>query len=531
LNTAVTKIAVGVLMMRAWPEKSGHNAALAVGGFLARCKWTPDEIEEIVGLVARSDKYRGDNKRSARESAENYAKGAHTFGFPGLCENLGDEAAKLIAKILDYGAETEDGFKAINGVPTPSQENIRLALEKLGVIVKYNSFSGRVHVEGLDGYPLLDDRAMEHLWLTIEERFKFRPGWDYFWKVVFNQAHRNKFHPVCEYLDKVQPQWNQTKRIDTWLIDYAGAPDTPYVRAVGPIFLVAAVRRVRQPGCKFDEMPIFQAMQGENKSTALQILAVNKEWFSDELPLNADSKKVVESLQGHWIVEASELKGMKKADVEHLKSFLSRTVDKARLSYDRARSDWPRQCVLAGTTNDTHPLPRDMTGNRRYWPVSGVKFDLEKLRRDRDQLWAEAAKRESEGFSIRLAEGLWDTAAQIQADHTVDDPWVDVIRDELGDRKGKLICSDAWALVGMTIDRATHELNHRLGTAMQAAGWIRKQRRFGKLGRRWCYIPADSEKQVELPQIKTVLGDRRFGGGVTVTVLDEDEDENKDESF
>jgi hypothetical protein len=83
----------------------------------------------------------------------------------------------------------------------------------------------------------------------------------------------------------------------------------------------------------------------------------------------------------------------------------------------------------------------------------------------------------------------------------------------------------------MTIDRATHELNHRLGTAMQAAGWIRKQRRFGKLGRRWCYIPADSEKQVELPQIKTVLGDRRFGGGVTVTVLDEDEDENKDESF
>ena len=124
---------------------------------------------------------------------------------------------------------------------------------------------------------------MNRLWLTIEEKFKFRPAKDFFWTVVFDEAYRNSFHPVREYLDELR--WDGMTRIDSWLIDYANAEDTDYVRAVGALLLVAAVRRIRSPGCKFDEMPVLQSVQGFDKSTALSILAVKPEWFSDDLPL------------------------------------------------------------------------------------------------------------------------------------------------------------------------------------------------------------------------------------------------------
>jgi predicted P-loop ATPase len=107
--------------------------------------------------------------------------------------------------------------------------------------------------------------------------------------VVFDEAYRNSFHPVREYLDGLQ--WDGVKRIDTWLVDYADAEASEFVCEVGALMLVAAVRRVRSPGCKFDEMPVLQSVQGFNKSTALSILAVRPEWFSDDLPLRASFGK------------------------------------------------------------------------------------------------------------------------------------------------------------------------------------------------------------------------------------------------
>ena len=123
--------------------------------------------------------------------------------------------------------------------------------------------------------------------------------------------------------------------------------------------LIAAVRRVRHPGCKFDEMVVLEGPQGNLKSTLLQTLAVDEEWFSDDLPLGADAKKFIEQARGRWIIEASEMKGLPKTELDHLKATLSRRCDRARLSYDRMQTELPRHSIIVGTTNDAAYL-RDL---------------------------------------------------------------------------------------------------------------------------------------------------------------------------
>ena len=231
-----------------------------------------------------------------------------------------------------------------------------------------------------------------------------------------------------------QSKWDGVPRIDRWLVTYGGAKDSDYVRAVGALVLVAAVRRVRSPGCKFDEMLVLEnPEQGTDKSSALQALAVNPEWFSDNLPLGLPPKETIEALSGHWIMEVSELQGMRKSDIEKVKAFLSRQTDRARMAYDRTTTEARRQCVIIGTTNSDKYL-RDLTGNRRIWPVRVDRFDLEALKRDRDQLWAEAAAREASGASIRLPEELWAAAAAEQAERVVDNPFLSVLDSVLREK-------------------------------------------------------------------------------------------------
>ena len=151
-----------------------------------------------------------------------------------------------------------------------------------------------------------------------------------------------------DYLDGLV--WDGVPRIDRCLVAYGGAEDTEYVRVVGALVLMAAVRRVRQPGCKFDEMVVLESEQGRNKSKALEILAVEPEWFTDNLPLGLPAKETIEALSGHWIVEVSELQGMRRSDIDKIK-FLSRNTDRARMSYERTVTEARRQCVIIGTTN------------------------------------------------------------------------------------------------------------------------------------------------------------------------------------
>jgi predicted P-loop ATPase len=371
-----------------------------------------------------------------------------------------------------------DGFELNrNGAPIANQRNIRRALELLGVGLRYDEFNDQIIVDGLaERAVVADDANIAELWLLIEERYRFLSTKDFFHTVVEEAARRNAFHPVRDYLDGLK--WDGVPRLDRWLVNYGGAAETEYVRAVGAITLVAAVRRVRKPGCKFDEMLILEMpTQGKDKSTAIQVLAVRDEWFSDDLPLNADGKRVIEQTRGKWIVEASELSGMRRSDVEHMRAMLSRRSDRARLSYDRLTTDRPRQFIIIGTTNATYYL-RDTTGNRRYWPVAVTGFDPAALARDRDQLWAEAAAREATGASIRLDPKLYAAAGEEQEEREIGDPWLDRLRAATEGFNGKILGEDVWTLVRMPPDRRAQEHKARLGQAMRTLKFEHKPLRF-----------------------------------------------------
>src|SRR5690606_10347232 len=176
-------------------------------------------------------------------------------------------------------------------------------------------------------------------------------------------GHKHRYDEVKEYL--LSLQWDGKKRLDTLFVDYLGAEDTPYVRAVARKSLVAAVARVMRPGCKYDYMPILAGPQGIGKSTLLKTLG--KKWFSDSLQ-TFEGKEASELVQGVWIIEVGELAGMSKSEVNAVKQFLSKTEDIYRMPYGRRTQAFPRRCVFFGTTNNDEFL-RDPTGNRRFWPV------------------------------------------------------------------------------------------------------------------------------------------------------------------
>jgi hypothetical protein len=466
----------------------------------------------VHGRIEGEDKVR-DNSRSAW--SHDYCCNAHRAGLPDeviysfitdkrykISEHVraqkGDTrkyALRQIAKAHEAAAAETAGFQTdAKGVVLCNQANIRLALRKLGAEVRHNEFTGRAGCTGVDGVgPELDDAALTRMYLRIDQEFKFRPPIEFFQMVVLDEARRNSYHPVRDYLAGLT--WDGTPRIDALLPKYFSAEDTALNRAIGAIVLIAAARRVRQPGCKFDEMLVLESEQGKDKSTALAILA--GEWFSDDLPLNADSKTVIERMHGHWIIEAAELKGMRRGDVEQLKAFLSRRHDKARMAYARLPAEVPRQSVIIGTTNHSNYL-KDGTGNRRFWPVAVGAIDVEALRRDRDQLWAEAARREAAGESIRLERGLWAAAGEEQEDRRVEDPFYERLEAALGELEGKVSSEDVWTLLGVLPGQArTQDLNERRGAAMRRLGYDRDKLRF-TTGRQpeWGYWRGDKRRRI-----------------------------------
>lgn len=242
--------------------------------------------------------------------------------------------------------------------------------------------------------------------------------------------HKNSFHPVKIYIKSVP--WDKQPRVETFFIDYLGAEDTPYTRSVARKWFTAAVKRIYEPGCKFDYMPVLVGEQGVGKSTAIQKLA--PDFFNDSLR-NFDVKESGEILQGSWIIEIGELAAMKKSEEEEMKGFLSRQVDTYRPAYARTAQDFPRHCVFMGTTNNYQFL-KDTTGNRRFLPIqvsNNRKYtpwnDLDEL--TVAQLWAEAYTIYMTGESIDLEEEIKEAAKIIQAEYTERDEREGIIQDYL----------------------------------------------------------------------------------------------------
>ena len=257
------------------------------------------------------------------------------------------------------------------------------------------------------------------------------------------------FHPIKEYLENL-PAWDGTKRVETLLVDYLGAEDTSYVRAVTRKTLVAAVARVYEPGIKFDTVLVLSGPQGVGKS--MFFAKLGGIWFSDSLTISDMRDKTgAEKLQGFWIMEIGEMNGIKKVEVETVKSFASRQDDKFRVAYGTVVESHPRQCVICGTSNSQHFL-RDVTGNRRFWPVQ-VTGESDKHPWDMDkplleQIWAEALTLYNAGEELILKGNDAEMAAEKQQEALENDDREGLVREYLD----KLLPSD-WSKLSLVEKR------------------------------------------------------------------------------
>jgi predicted P-loop ATPase len=368
-----------------------------------------------------------------------------------------------------------------NGEIKSTVANTRVAIQLLGIDCRYDAFHDKLMVGG--------QAIGQYAGKMIDEAFEFDPGRNHMFDACVQLCLENQFDPVVDYINGLQ--WDGVKRIDKWLTTYLGAHDTRLNCAIGMIVLVAQIRRARQPGCKFDQIIVLESPEGKLKSAALNILAGGDAFFSDQTILGKSDKEQQELLRGVWVYEVADLSNISKAEVEHVKAFASRTHDRARPAYGRARVDLPRRCVVWATTN-SHNYLRSQTGNRRFWPIEVATtgpIDIAALKRDRDQLLAEAAVMEAQGASIVLPAFLWAEAGSEQEQRREIDPWEDVLRDVEGikvDGELRVFSQEILTLkLGIVAERQHNGVQKRLADCMRQLDWLGpKPMRIGtRLGR------------------------------------------------
>ena len=354
------------------------------------------------------------------------------------------------------------------GAPERSMQNLRTALEhdpRLKGKLRLNLFSGRIDTVGEMPWqrptdsPVWSDDDLAQLRIYLEPFFGKAAKQD-ITDAVQACASDQAYHPVRDYLNGLT--WDGTPRLDRLFIDYLGAEDSEYVRAVTRKAFTAAVARIMRPGCKYDNMLVLVGAQGRHKSTILA--KMGGEWFSDSLRTFGD-KDAMETIQGTWLNEIAEMQAMNKADVDAVKMFLSKTNDYYRAAYGRYTADRPRQCVFMGTTNSKECLT-DITGARRFWVVDidviGRRKDVFRdLDGERDQLWAEAVVRWRTGEALHLPPALESVALEVQEDHRARHPWEGMIADFLAEEipvdwsKWDIQQRQAWRSGGVKYDGPT----------------------------------------------------------------------------
>jgi hypothetical protein len=375
------------------------------------------------------------------------------------------------------------------GRPLPTHPNTIAACNKLEIEGLYDTFKGKYHISSDKFRGELSDSMLVKIRREIENRFAFDPGKDNVYDALVTICAENEMHSIRDFLPRIQAQWDKTPRLRHLFHYYFDAQDTELNSEIGEIVMVALIRRVRQPGCKFDTIPVLEGPQGSGKSSALEIIA-GKDNFSDQDLLLMDAKAQAEALQGIWIYEISELQGLHKADIDKVKAFASRTVDRVRPAYGRTRVDRPREGILIGTTNEDKYL-RDTTGNRRFLPIrTGRNIRLKELERDRYQLLGEAVFLEQQGRSITLSESLWTVAAEAQHKRLTDDSWADILREipcYLANDKLRVSSRDVLEFLGRTSDKQSIGDFQRARDAMRTLGWS---------GPKLIQVPAYGEAQL-----------------------------------
>jgi predicted P-loop ATPase len=290
-------------------------------------------------------------------------------------------------------------------------------------------------------------------------------------RAVQAAARHNAFHPVRDYFGALV--WDGVPRLDAWLVTYFHVEDSPYIRAIGPRYLISSVARIYRPGCKVDHTLVLEGLQGKQKSEGLRILAVNDAWFTDRLS-HVSTKDAAQEMAGVLIIEIAELDALTRATASATKSFLTRRLDRYRPPYGKYLATLPRQCVFAGTINPpAEGYLKDPTGARRLWPVAcrGM-VDLAGLEVTRDQLWAEAVHRFKAGAKWHLETPELEAlaTAEQEARFVVDD-WQAPIVEWLKDRTDVSVGEVLVHALGIAKERHSQSaqtrvariLAHRLG--------------------------------------------------------------------
>lgn len=302
--------------------------------------------------------------------------------------------------------------------------------------IRYNEFTGTLSVDGslpwnrnTPEWSNLDSNCLRNYILDTYDIWPSAALEDALTAVAYQDR---PWHPVKEFIERVT--WDGIERLDTLLVTYLGAEDTPYTREVIRKALVAAVARIYQPGIKFDYVLVLVGIPGIGKSMFFS--KIGGPWFSDSLGFyDMKDKTAGEKLQGRWIIEISELAGMSEARIEVIKSFITKVTDVFRPAYGRLTEEHPRTCILVATTNALHGFLLDTTGNRRFLPiqVSGKSklhpWDLspEVI----SQIWAEAYEAYKSGESLVLSKAGTAAATAIQKEAMVYDDREGIVREYL----------------------------------------------------------------------------------------------------
>jgi putative DNA primase/helicase len=303
----------------------------------------------------------------------------------------------------------------------------------------FNELAGRVQVTGKlpwtrpEGNSFWRDADTAQLKSLLDTRYT--PFSQRNYDVAFTKAADDRrFHPIRDYLNRL-PKWDGVKRVEELFIRYLEADDTPYVRAATRKSFAAAVARIYRPGTKFDSVLVLDGNQGIGKSTIVKDL-ISSEYYCETLSLiDMNDKSGAEKLQGFWVVEIGELAGMRKADIERVKAFLSTADDKYRPSYGRTVESHPRQCVIIATVNGERGFLRDITGNRRFWVVKARQVEPKRNwsfdEAFRDQFWAEAKMLWEAGEQLYLEDEFLKEADQAQRAAMESDDRLGMVEDYL----------------------------------------------------------------------------------------------------
>lgn len=489
LQTAVKLIAAAALLARHWPVSGAgrHDTMLALAGVLERAGWTEEQATRFCLAVYRTIPNHDPSAISRTESEvrdtfQNAGAGRPTTGVPTLQPHLDERVLRRVLQWLVIGSaakrEPTGLISGERGRPRALLANAVTVLrdrpEWHGVLA-FDEFS--LSVVALKPTPWgkkgtwtdHEDRVTAD-WLQreLEINLPIHVVAD----AVQVVARENGFDPVRQYLDRLV--WDGTKRTDGWLALYLGVDPTPYSSAVGERWLISAVARIYRPGCKADCVLILEGPQGLGKSRALRTLA--EPWFTDEIA-DLGSKDAAMQLLGVWVVEIAELDSMTRAEVSRVKAFLSRSTDRFRPPYGRRLLDQPRRCVFAGTINAGEYL-RDVTGNRRFWPVRCSVARLDDLQRDRDQIWAETVHWFRQGAPWWLDEAsLRGEAEQEQADRLQTDPWQETIETFVSARDDVSVAEILTDCIKKEIGHWERRDEMRVGGILVAMRWERYKRR------------------------------------------------------